>query len=177
MPAVEVTLSPDELLQATTTGVMRYTQNMRLGRRDAYGAEKNAEHGMWTSIVGAWGEAAVAKHTNTYHWGLGVFRGPDVGRYQVRATRMARGFLILHDRDKEQHGQTPYVSLKLLGTDSDGCERIAIQGWCYPDEMCHLKFWDDPTGKNRPAYFVPPEELRDMETLPECHSNLQSHGQ
>lgn len=173
MSMIEVSLSPDEVLQAAMTGVMRYTQNMRLDRKDAYGADRSRDHGMWLSIFGAMGEAAVAKAVNRYHFGLGVFRGDDVAGYQVRATKMASSCLILHDKDKQYNGRTPYVSVRYEGKDG-GVEKFVVQGWGYPEELARQEFWSDPTGMNRPAYFVPPESLNDMESLPGCPSNLPS---
>lgn len=173
MPAIEVSLMPDEVLLAAMSGAMRYTQNMRLGRQDAYGADRSRDHGMWLSIFGAMGEAAVAKAVNRYHFGLGVFRGNDVAGYQVRATKMASGDLILHDRDKQHNARTPYVSVRHLGKE-DGVEKFLVQGWGYPEDLARQEFWSDPTGQNRPAYFVPAESLNDMETLPGCLSNLPS---
>jgi hypothetical protein len=173
MSVIDVSLSPDEVLQAAMTGVMRYTQNMRMGRQNAYGADRSRDHGMWLSIFGSMGEAAVAKATNRYHFGLGVFRGDDVSGCQVRATKMASGNLILHEKDKQHNATTPFVSVLHLGKE-DGVEKFRLQGWGYPEDLARQEFWSDPTGQNRPAYFVPVESLEGMETFPGCLSNLPS---
>ena len=161
---MRVTLSPDEVLQASVTGVMRYTQNMRLGRSDAYGADRSREHGMWISILGAMGEAATAKALNRWHFGLGVFRGADVAGVQVRTTRMSPASLILHKRDKEENASVPYISVIYCGKDN-GVENFELQGWGTPEELVSDEFWSDPTGQNRPAFFIPASKLKDISSL------------
>jgi hypothetical protein len=43
-------------------------------------------------------------------------------------------------------------------------KRTLIHGWCYGKDAMEEKYWADPA-RGRPAYFVPKEILRPLETL------------
>lgn len=164
----EVVVRPDELLQACSSGSMRYCQDIRIGRRDRYGAGV-AEHGLWLDIVGAIGETAVAKRLNRFHWGLGVFRGDDVGGHQVRCTRTRDGYLILHPEDLEKRPDVPFICVRMAGSTTAG-ERLQIQGWAYPRDVARQEFWGDVFLNGRPAFFVPPSALQSIDSLPDPHA-------
>jgi hypothetical protein len=165
MPKTLVTLSASEIVSASLVGVMRYLAAKRAARAPAYGAERGPSVPIANDILGAWGEAAAAKCCDRYYLGTGSFRGDDVGPWQVRTTALAAGALILHPADVAGRGRVPYVGVQYLGP-ADGGESFAVNGWALPVEVGTPEFWCDPTGKNRPAWFVPPAVLRPIETLP-----------
>jgi hypothetical protein len=43
---------------------------------------------------------------------------------------------------------------------------ILLHGWCYGKDAMKEAFWADPA-RNRPAYFVPKDQLRPIDTLNE----------
>jgi hypothetical protein len=153
--SVCVTLDSSEYLQAMLVGIMRACQNRKKRRGHRRGARK--EDAEMLDIRGAVGEAIVAKHLGVYWLGVGVFRGDDVGSYQVRATGWSNGALLLHDDDKDDQ---PYISVYV-------CEGAGtILGWLYGRDGKDKKYWRDPTKKDRWAYFVPTSELRSIAELP-----------
>ncbi len=154
-PQIKVELTSSEYLQAMSVGAMRCCQDRSNNCAHTYGARREDAEA-W-SIRGAVGEAIVAKYLNVFWLGVGIMRGDDVGQYQVRATGWPTGDLRLHDRDDDEK---PYISVYV-------CEGAGvIHGWLYGRDGKNKKFWRDPTGKNRPAYFVPSNELHSIETLP-----------
>jgi hypothetical protein len=117
-------------------------------------ADKRAlEHGQRRDdfqlhVIGAWGEAVIAKATGIYWAGdLGApDRGaPDVGRFHVRATLRPDGRLILHPDD---HDDAPYVLVV-----PQRLPRFCIVGWCYGRDGKQAAYWENSNG--RPAFFVP----------------------
>ena len=99
-------------------------------------------------IEGACAELAVAKHTNLV-WGA-VNKGnvsADVGsHYGVRYTRYKQGRLIIHDSDPDEF---------LFWLVTGGSGTYDICGYILGKDAKKDKWLDDPTGRNRPAYFVP----------------------
>lgn len=153
--SVRIELNSSEYLQAMNVGCMRACQDRRDRRSHVYGARP--EDAEMLDIRGAVGEACVAKYLGVFWLGVGVFGGDDVGEYQVRSTAFSRGDLRLHPKD---HDDRPYISVYV-------CEGVGIiHGWLYGREGKQERYWRDPTGKNRPAFFVPADELRSMEELP-----------
>lgn len=165
MAKTPVTLSPSEVASAALIGVMRNLAAKRAGRTPAYGADRGQSAPLWCDILGAMGEAAVAKSLDRYFLGTGSFRGADVGPWQVRTTAMPSAPLILHPSDRDERGQTPFVGVQYLGPVDCG-ESFVVSGWALPAEVATDEFWCDPTGKGRPAFFVPAAVLRPIETLP-----------
>jgi hypothetical protein len=151
----QVKLNPSEYLQAMIVGAMRCVQDRKNGCSHTYGAKR--EDAETYSIRGSVGEAIVAKFLNLFWLGVGVFRGDDVGNYQVRATAWRGGDLRLHDKDEDDK---PYISVYV-------CEGEGLVfGWIYGRDGKQKKYWKDPTGTGRPAYFIPVDELRPMSELP-----------
>jgi len=153
--AIRVELNSSEYLQAMHVGIMRACQDRKDGRRHAYGARP--EDAETYDIRGAVGEAVVAKHLGVFWLGVGVFGGDDVGPHQVRATAWREGTLRLHPKDRDD---AAYISVYV-------CEGAGvIHGWMYGHEGKQDRYWSDPTGKNRPAFFVPASDLHPIEELP-----------
>jgi hypothetical protein len=43
-------------------------------------------------------------------------------------------------------------------------QKTLIHGWCYGEEAMQEQYWADPA-RGRPAYFVPKEALKPIESL------------
>lgn len=145
----QIDLTPAEIMQGAIAGVMRQTENLKLGRKPAYGAGRSNDWQL--NIEGALGEMALAKHLDKY-WHKGTFRGADVGQYQCRTSSRDNGDLILHPRDGDK-------SVFFLVTGRNGS--YVIRGWIHGAEGKREEFWRDPAG-GRPAFFVPQSVLKDV---------------
>lgn len=153
---MKVKLRNYEIYVAAHVGIQRQVDNLQNGREDAYGAEKN--RGWQNHIEGALGEKAFAKAFGLYWSGhVGDLDADDVGPYQVRTRSEYWHELILHKRDKDDR---PYVLLTGLNGEYD------IRGWMFARDGKKDKYWKDPTGKGRWAYFIPQEDLnKDFDEL------------
>ena len=100
-------------------------------------------------IEGALGEIVIAKHFKIF-WGKGSYGADDVGPYEVRQTHHAHGSLIVHPTDKDD--KRYYLVTGILGN-------YVIRGYMYARDAKQQKYWSDPQGTNRPAYFVPQNDL------------------
>lgn len=152
---VRVALVGSEYLSAMHIGCMRRSQDRRLDRKDAYGA--SADNGEALDILGAVGEACVAKYLNQFWLGLGTFRGPDVSNFQVRTRSHEHYDLILHPKDNDDDIFILVYASKGVGL---------LSGWLYGREGKKPEYWKDPSKKKRFAYFVPKSVLHGMDTLP-----------
>jgi hypothetical protein len=158
--SVIVRLTAAELMIAANIAVMRQITGLTVATQK-YGAEKNNR--AWENhITGAQGEMAVAKHFNLYWNGtVGEFDKVDVGgvievRAQQRKGKPEWQKLILHPADDDD---LPYV---LVSCEAPDFELI---GWLHGRDGKLQKHWSDPTGTNRPAYFVPRADLHPIADL------------
>jgi hypothetical protein len=157
MTGVRVNLTWPELLLAANVGVYRTVQNLRLGRKDRFGADPENR---WTlSIEGAAGEMAVAKAMDLFWSGaIGDLKADDVGALQVRTRSRHEYELPLHPTDLDDR-----IFILVTGR----APQFWVRGWIFADDGKRSEWWADPSGKNRPAFFVPHSELRDMADLPD----------
>ena len=151
-----VTLTWSELRSAAMVGVTRRVQDMAKGLKDAHGA---SDGDRWDrDIEGAAGEMAFAKWANMFWSGaLGDLKADDVGDVQIRTSAYASGRLILHPADPDDR---IFVLVTGIGP------RYTLRGWLHANEGKAPHFWQDPTGKNRHAFFVPGASLRPMSQFP-----------
>lgn len=153
MASREVEFSWTELTLAVMAGVMRQVINLKLGRTDYYGAEREDP---WSKhIRGACGEKAAAKFYNLYWPGVGQLRAKDVGPLQVRTTEPGKR-LILHKTDDDDD--------RFVLVCGEGA-RWEVMGWCFGHEGKRTEYWSDPQHTNRWAYFVPTHILHDAATV------------
>lgn len=152
--SVTVELSNPEYLHALMAGCLRRASAREKNRQNYYGAlSANAE---LLDIIGAVGEAIVAKHLDKFWVGRGEFRGGDVGNYQVRATTYDTGHLLLNKKD---YPDVPYI----LVTVSSGVGKI--RGWLFGREGQKPEYWQDKSGRGC-AYYIPQSRLRPISELP-----------
>lgn len=149
-----VTLDNSEYLHALIAGCMRRAAAREKERKNFYGA-KSADAEL-LDLIGSVGEACVAKWLNAWWAGAGIFRGDDVGQYQVRTTTYESGHLVLNNNDSDDK---PYI----LVVANNGVGKI--HGWVYGREGKKPDFWTDKSGRG-PAYYVPQSALRGIDTLP-----------
>lgn len=153
--ATRVELTSSEYLQAMVVGCMRCCEDRKLGRRHAYGARR--QDAELHDIVGAIGEAVVAKYLGAFWLGTGTFRGHDVATYQVRSTKYDPPFLCLHSKDDDDKA---YICTHV-------CEGVGvIHGWMYGSEGKAERYFSDRWKNGRPAFWVPHTDLHPIEELP-----------
>lgn len=147
-----MTLSKGEMHLAATVGCLRQIENLAGCRRDAYGADP--ENGWTLHIEGAAGELAFAKWSKHYWSGnLGNLQADDVGRVQIR-TRAKHGWeLPIHPRDPDDR-----IFVLITGR----APQLRLRGWIWGRDGKDQQYWSDPSGKGRPAYFVPNAVLNPM---------------
>ena len=148
-----IELTTAEVQMATIIGVQRQIEDIKW---ENHGKYKSERHLAWQRhIEGALAECALAKFLNVY-WSKGKHDQPDVGKVDVRTTHHENGKLTLHKEDKDDRKY--YLLTGLNG-------KYMIRGWLLGKAGKQEKFWSDPTGKDRWAYFVPQEFLNKVDEL------------
>ena len=156
-----VTLTNSEIMIGAQLGVMRQIQNVKQKRHARYGA---GEDRSWhLHIEGALGEMAVAKYLGWYWSGaLGDLEAGDVAsailnkEVEVRTTHHDNGRLIIHEGDSDDAAFV--LMIGRLGT-------YRLMGWMWGYEAKKERYWEDPSGNGRPAFFVDAEHLIGMRDL------------
>lgn len=143
---MELKLSEAEIFMGALAGVTRCIKGMR-SLDDRYGVDRTWD----IDIEGCLAEMALAKFLNLYWRGINKVKGTDVGeKTECRSTSYLNGRLILHEDDDDD---TRYwLVTGVLG-------HYHIRGWILGCNGKAERFWQDPTGKNRWAFFVPQNEL------------------
>lgn len=151
-----IRLAWGECRLAMIGGAERHLRNLYLGRVPRYG---QVGHDWQSDIVGALGEWAFAKAMGFYWKGGGpdLDRGAgDVERWEIRTTEHRDGRLIVHPTDKDE------AAFVLV---CGGPPTFYLPGWMAGRDAKLDRFWQDPTGNGRPAYFVPQTVLRPFHEL------------
>lgn len=156
MDEIEIRLPDHVVRYACMIGTERRLVGMQKPGR--YGAIQ--DDGWRLDIIGACGEAAVAKHFN-YFWdgNMGDFKAKDVGKLQVRANGRENGDLILHDYDSDQD-----IFILVIATH---LPLVILAGWLPGIDGKVQDYWRE-AGKftlGRPAFFVPQTALHSMRDL------------
>jgi hypothetical protein len=147
-----VELPADEMRLVGQIGMERWDRNRANGRR---GLNGQSNKDVYANMLGAWGEAVIAKAADHYWMGAGTqpdHGAPDVGIWHVRTATRPGDSLLLQPNDADNE---PFVLV--VPTDRHGVFRIA--GWCHGREGKDRAFWQDPVG-GRPCFFVPQSALR-----------------
>lgn len=148
-----VDLTPGEAYLAATAGMLRQFNAETKGKKSNWGQISN-----WNDhINGAIYEMAVAKHYKLF-WAGGLKTGDDdVQGLEVRGSQWQNAKLVLHPTDKDE---SPYILVVKLSA-----WKFKICGWVFAKEGKRQELWADPTGKQRPAYWVPQDQLKDIGLL------------
>lgn len=152
--SVTVELSNSEYLHALIAGCMRRVSARQAGRQNYYGAD--AADAEMLDILGAVGEACVAKHLDSFWLGAGLFRGDDVGIYQVRSTKYETGHLVLNKADDPNKAF-------ILVTVNSGVGKL--RGWLWARDGQQDRYWQDKSGRGG-AFYIPQSDLLPMHDLP-----------
>lgn len=160
---MRVVLTLPEMLLANTVAGLRHTDNIKRGAKPRYGAPEGYEaDGL--NLLGCRGELAVAKALGVFWSGnVGDYSATDVGGYEVRAFDQPYKRLIIHPADIEAKGDLPFVSVLF---DRATGRHAELRGWIFARDADRQDWWQDPSGKGRPAFFVPNSALRPMADLP-----------
>lgn len=158
---VVVTLSVSELERAALVGAMREVDGIRRCRRDRDGFRSPRGERWANSVLGAIGEAVVAKATGVA-WDARLdshYHGEDVGPIAVRTGQVGGRLLKVAPRDPDDK---PYV---LVTGDR---ETYTVHGWIFGRDAKRPEWFHDAGNPNRPpAYWVPSDQLRDIRELVE----------
>lgn len=113
----------------------------------------------FSDVQGCQGEIAAAKALNLF-WSKGNVSDPDIGGlYDVRAIDKPGNRLILHKADIPTR---PFIL-----ADISESPKVTLRGWILAGDGQRADLWKDPSGCNRPAYFVDQSELnKDFSALP-----------
>jgi hypothetical protein len=144
-----------EVAAAAMTGVLRQIKHRSKGDNHKW---KAPLAGGWErDIEGACAEKFAAKRLGAY-WFDGTNGETDVGLHQVRHTALLNGRLMLHPEDKDNE-----VFVLVVGR----APAFELIGWCFGREGKRQEYWEDPTGGDRWAFFVPRGVLHSMADIPE----------
>lgn len=149
-----VTLTWQEIVIASNVGLRRRIESMRRGFDERNGAERSEEARLWYyNIVGACGEAAVAKAMNLY-WPAAINQRKDEADLgvdvQVRCLAGAGYDLIVRDND---HDNFRYV----LCTGEP--PTFNVVGWIRGADAKRNEWKKDRGDRNKPCFWVPQGEL------------------
>lgn len=153
---MEVTLTPEEMLQASVTGARRRILALEQGRKDRYGWGNMDYWGI--DIEGCLAELAAAKAMGLYWGGISDSARDegDINGIEVRSTKYKKGSLILHPDDPDER-----VFILVVGA----APEYNVAGWIRAKHGKKDKWWQERQ-KGRPCYFVPQDALKDVSTTP-----------
>ena len=148
---IRVRLTPPQVSHAHEVATIRHRNNLRDRRTARYGYRGDPFR---VHLHGALGEKAVAVAFGiTWTGSIGDLSAADVGVLQVRTTTHRDGRLILHPSDED----TDIFILAVL----DG-SAVDLAGWIMARDGKVSAHWCDPTGRGRPAFFVPRKAMVKM---------------
>jgi len=157
-PMIAISLTWREVHLAGVVAVARSVDNLARGwKTDTHGLVLD---GMGNDIhwLGTVGEMAVAKHLNRY-WVTLEPGTVDAGVAEVRAVATAQRRLLLHPDDRDD---LPFVKAVV---DRTKLPVVTLAGWILGRDGKQVKFWRDPTGAGRYAFFVDNDALQPMSDL------------
>ena len=147
---MRVELTAQEVQMPGLAAVLRVGSALTNSLKHRYGFD--GSNSWQVEVESSCAELAVSKALGVYWSGLAGQGARDVTGCEVRHTERDQGRLILHPSDPDD---VPFV----LVTGSRG--DYVIRGWIYGAEGKQDMWWDDPTGKGRPAFFVPQHALNE----------------
>ena len=151
--------SEEERSLAMEEGIRRQGVNEAKGLRGRNGGAWKGSKALDIHMLGAAGEVAVASY-------LGM------KEHLFKETEARRGSDDLPGIDVKTRSRHQYDLI--VQKNENACKKFVLvtiesqktflHGWCYGHEALQERFWADPA-RGRPAYFVPKEVLRCMDTL------------
>jgi hypothetical protein len=156
---IEFVFSDEERTLAMEEGLRRQGVNEAKGLRGRNGGAWQGSKALDIHLLGAAGEMAVAAH-------LGM------KSFLYKETQAKRGSDDLPGMDIKTRSKHKYDLIVQKNEDPDKKfvlvtiedKTTLIHGWCYGRDAMKEEYWADPA-RGRPAYFVPKEVLRCMNTL------------
>ena len=156
---IEFVFTEDERQQAVKEGLRRQGFNESKGLRGRNGGAWKGSKALDIHLLGAAGEVAVASYLNLKGELLketeAKKNSDDLPGIDVKTRSKASYDLIV------QRGSDPQKKFVLVTIEN---QQTLLHGWCYGHEALQERFWADPA-RGRPAYFIPKECLRPIETL------------
>jgi len=159
--AVKLVLNEEQMQRAASMGCARQLAAIRKRRPGYYG---NKGEDAWTHhIEGCGGEQAGCLYYGLAWMGYahelrrnGVKLADGGEQVEFRTGLSYRCRLIVHPDDRDDR-----LFVLVVGR----MPTYYIQGWIPGAEAKRDKWWEDPSGKNRPAYFVPANKLHPPNAL------------
>lgn len=157
---IEFVFSEEERKQAMEEGQRRQRVNEAKGLRGRNKGAWRGDKALEIHLLGAAGEMAVASY-------LGL------KEHLYKETEAKRGSADLPDNiDVKTRSKASYDLIVQKGESPDKRfvlvtiqeQKTLIHGWCYGYEAMQEQYWADPA-RGRPAYFVPKEALKPIESL------------
>ena len=141
-------------------GLRRQRVNESKALRGRNGGAWQGSKALDIHLLGAAGEVAVASYLGMKEHlfkETEARRGSDdlPGGIDVK-TRSRSCYDLIVQKGSDNRKKYVLVSIE--------SQKTLLHGWCYGEEAMQERFWADPA-RGRPAYFMPKECLRPMETL------------
>jgi hypothetical protein len=156
---VEVELSLHDFVDAGTAALVRMIESHGMGLNPASTYVRTPIERLQEETAGTFAEIAMARLVGVRDWTPLVNTFHNVADclhdIEVRATTLFNGRLIVRDNDADDRR---YVFFIVNG------QNAWAYGWCYGADAKKAKYEDNPNGY-RLAWFVPPDDLRAMNTL------------
>jgi hypothetical protein len=149
---MKIILENSQIMMVAQAGVMRHIQFIARNAKCQHGQSEPTTWEM--QIEGCLSEYALSLYLGVEWKGTGKIGGVDVGKdNDVRCTPRADGSLIIHKNDDDNRKY--WLMVGKNGT-------YEVKGWLLGKDGKNERYWSDPSGKNRPAYFVPQSALKDI---------------
>lgn len=152
---MDITLEWYEYSMAAEVGLRRQLESKRAGLQDAHGF---SGPGWDQAIEGAIGELVVAKALNIYWDGsVNTFKAPDFPpNLQVRTRQKEHQKLIVRPGDSLSD-----IYILVTGI----CPTYSVRGFIVGEHARDTEWLFDEGNGRPPAYFVPHERLKPIESL------------
>lgn len=168
LDALSIRLTPEELEAARSIGERMHEDSHERGEK----AILSSYDPPTAFVLGVQGEIAASRWAGvTYRPVFRRQRGaPDVGRMHVRTRRDVTFGLPVRDHEVKKQRAPFLLVFGRLGEPAH-----LIRGWIYAHEAKRDE-WRENYGGHKPAYFVPPEALRDPMPLIETDAGRAIAG-
>jgi hypothetical protein len=156
---IKFVFTEEERKQAMSEGLRRQSVNESKGLRGRNGGAWKGGKALDIHLLGAAGEVAVASYLGLKEY---LFKETEAKRgsddlpgIDVK-TRSKKSYDLIVQKNEDPSKKFVLVTIQ--------DQETLIHGWCYGSEAMDQRFWADPA-RGRPAYFVPQEVLRSIDTL------------